>query len=380
MDFFYKTIAIFFLVAFFSCKQKDEQINTSKTMESLKNIDSNEINLDLIKKIMKDQERVENEEKEYDTPYELSEKDLNITSDLIKIYLKNDKFNFLNSKEFDKKIKEIFNIDPNVQNCFKIKTNNNWITLFGNELDGKQNTLIDNEFEHNSVTNNIFISKKNRFISKSYLLKELIIIEDNNSYKLIIPKNIIEINKFIFNDNKESLNWLKNNDENFLKSLVLNNGYTNNKELLSWVLNKINFKIDNYEEINKLLWHKTCDEKLVFHKETLDIINEKENKKEYFNFLNDEYLRYIDKSELPISEKAEIIANILNFIALNTNDYDPFSNMGFFAQNFDGGRKTEGKYSKEFIKHNFYNLKDFKKQWEESKIDGDGVAYPGNIE
>ncbi|POR17700.1 hypothetical protein BWK57_14070, partial [Flavobacterium columnare] len=79
MDFFYKTIAIFFLVAFFSCKQKDEQINTSKTMESLKNIDSNEINLDLIKKIMKDQERVENEEKEYDTPYELSEKDLNIT-------------------------------------------------------------------------------------------------------------------------------------------------------------------------------------------------------------------------------------------------------------------------------------------------------------
>ncbi|OXA70513.1 hypothetical protein B0A56_14245, partial [Flavobacterium columnare NBRC 100251 = ATCC 23463] len=133
-------------------------------------------------------------------------------------------------------------------------------------------------------------------------------------------------------------------------------------------------------EINKLLWHKTCDEKLVFHKETLDIINEKENKKEYFNFLNDEYLRYIDKSELPISEKAEIIANILNFIALNTNDYDPFSNMGFFAQNFDGGRKTEGKYSKEFIKHNFYNLKDFKKQWEESKIDGDGVAYPGNIE
>ena len=42
--------------------------------------------------------------------------------------------------------------------------------------------------------------------------------------------------------------------------------------------------------------------------------------------------------------------------------------------------KLKEKYSKEFIKHNFYNLKDFKKQWKDAKVDGDGVAYPGNIE
>ncbi|OWP82870.1 hypothetical protein BWK59_13565, partial [Flavobacterium davisii] len=194
-------------------------------------------------------------------------------------------------------------------------------------------------------------------------------------------KLTIERNKYLFNDNNESLVWLQKNDTYFLESLVKIFGYVKDKQLLEFVFNNQKFiNNSNLEDISSLLWHKTCDGKLVFHKETLELINNKPNKKEYFNFLNNEYLRFIDTCELSISQKAEIIANILNFIALNTNDYDSFYNMGFFAQNFDGGRKTEGKYSKEFIKHNFYNLKDFKKQWEDAKVDGDGVAYPGNFE
>ncbi|RVU91712.1 hypothetical protein EH230_01675 [Flavobacterium columnare] len=206
-------------------------------------------------------------------------------------------------------------------------------------------------------------------------------ITDLDSDRKINNQITINRNKYLFNDNNQSFIWLQKNDKYFLESLVKIFGYVKDKQLLEFVLNNQKFiNNSNLEDISSLLWHKTCDKKLVFHKETLDLINEKKNKTEYFIFLNDEYLRFIDKSELPISQKAEIIANILNFIALNSEENLAFSNMGSFAQNFDGGRKTEGKYSKEFIKHNFYNLKNFKKQWEDAKVDGDGVAYPGNIE
>lgn len=332
--------------------------------------------------------------------------DLEACSNLESTLLESNKFKRLTEEEFSSKIKLIFNRTIDFKSDKKILYFN-----FFDICDRKLNLLPINNIDNKGV----YVSKTHKLIFDFHYLPEII------DYKSLYPKlyqeekklqksfknkngdncsieywyeisdlkieqeinNKITINrnKYLFNDNNESFVWLQKNDKYFLESLVKTFGYVKDKQLLEFVFdNQKIIKNSNIEEINKLLWHKTCDGKITFHKETLDIINEKENKKEYFNFLNDEYLRYIDKSELPISEKAEIIANILNFIALNTNDYDPFSNMGFFAQNFDGGRKTEGKYSKEFIKHKFYNLKDFKKQWEEAKIDGDGVAYPGNIE
>ncbi|MET3047478.1 hypothetical protein [Flavobacterium covae] len=381
-----------------SCKKENNISTEIKSNDlSISNLEKNNMN-----KVLKNQ--LEGGAS-FEYPYEYSEEDLDVTIPILKGILKKNDYKIIDSNLFREKIKQFFArvIDPNLNTRY----------LFVNFFESCNRNL---NFKRNNPDNNgFFILKDEFFITNFYALPEIIDyqkefpnsnqieenpirvkdevegveieisrwkeIKDLSSKRNRNIKLTIERNKYLFNDNNESFVWLQKNDKYFLESLVKTFGYVKDKQLLEFVFdNQKIIKNSNIEEINKLLWHKTCDEKLVFHKETLDIINEKENKKEYFNFLNDEYLRYIDKSELPISEKAEIIANILNFIALNTNDYDPFSNMGFFAQNFDGGRKTEGKYSKEFIKHNFYNLKDFKKQWEESKIDGDGVAYPGNIE
>lgn len=381
-----------------SCKKENNISTEIKSNDlSISNLEKNNMN-----KVLKNQ--LEGGAS-FEYPYEYSEEDLDVTIPILKGILKKNDYKIIDSNLFREKIKQFFArvIDPNLNTRY----------LFVNFFESCNRNL---NFKRNNPDNNgFFILKDEFFITNFYALPEIIDyqkefpnsnqieenpirvkdevegveieisrwkeIKDLSSKRNRNIKLTIERNKYLFNDNSESFVWLQKNDKYFLESLVKTFGYVKDKQLLEFVFdNQKIIKNSNIEEINKLLWHKTCDEKLVFHKETLDIINEKENKKEYFNFLNDEYLRYIDKSELPISEKAEIIANILNFIALNTNDYDPFSNMVFFAQNFDGGRKTEGKYSKEFIKHNFYNLKDFKKQWEESKIDGDGVAYPGNIE
>jgi hypothetical protein len=54
-------------------------------------------------------------------------------------------------------------------------------------------------------------------------------------------------------------------------------------------------------------------------------------------------------------------------------EYRTYQYMGGFAEWFD----ADNKYSKEFEKHNYYNIPNFKKQWQEAKVEGDGIARPG---
>lgn len=380
-----------------SCK-KESNINEDS--------EANAKNSELIEKLLNKQLKAgygaERSETDFNN-YTFEETDLTISNEILNDYLTKNGFISVENNVFTEKIKKVFNrtLDYNSD-----KTN--VILNFSNPCN---RDLIFNKNEGDELNDYcIYISKKQNFISELFSVPEILdyqkiypesaklessLASESNEIKIYKwsdkqnlaklreqnLKKILNRNKYLFNDNKQSFVWLQKNDKYFLESLVKTFGYVKDRQLLEFVFTNQKFiNNPNVEDISPLLWHKTCDEKLVFHKETLDLINEKKNKTEYFIFLNDEYLRFIDKSELPISQKAEIIANILNFIALNSEENNPFSNMGFFAEIFDGGRKIEGKYSKEFIKHNFYNLKNFKKQWEDAKVDGDGVAYPGNIE
>ena len=54
-------------------------------------------------------------------------------------------------------------------------------------------------------------------------------------------------------------------------------------------------------------------------------------------------------------------------------EYRTCEYMGGFAEWYDG----DNKFSKEFEKHNYYSIPNFKKQWQEAKEEGDGIARPG---
>ncbi len=195
-------------------------------------------------------------------------------------------------------------------------------------------------------------------------------------------QTMVSRNKYLFNDDKASFAWLKFNDKNFLRSLVLNFGYTKDKDLLKWVMESIKLEINlqenNAEEFGKLLWHKDCSGRLKIHNETFELIHENNKKElpkyeddllEYIFSLNDEKQKV--STELSFAEKAKITAYCLHFMqkeSARITDY-----MGEFAKFSD----QDDSFSKEFEKNNFYNIPNFKEEWKEAKEEGDGIWYPG---
>ncbi|WP_143161905.1 hypothetical protein [Flavobacterium terrae] len=178
-------------------------------------------------------------------------------------------------------------------------------------------------------------------------------------------QKIMNRNKFLFNDDKASLTWLKTNDVEFLEILVKTFGYVEDKELTKFVLDK-NLKDD--EEFGKVIWTKTCDGKLHFNEEIVKII--KDSPQKYIEPVEN-YLRYLynsNDSDLAFSQKAEIMGklayHLTKIVDNQSNDY-----YNFFPS------VSSEEFQKEFESKNYYNIKDFQSIYEETKTGG--VAYPG---
>ncbi|MEC3874196.1 hypothetical protein [Chryseobacterium salviniae] len=370
---------IFVLVFAIACNGQEKKETTDKsktTMEQLK--------IEEIKKYIALQKNVETEEYEPQSPHELSEKDLNLAAEIISEGLKNSGFQKFSEDIFKNKVLNIFGVKHNedYSKCKKIYSTNSFITLFGDEMDGNRQTLISNQYDLFYYTHNYFISKKQRLILPMYLLKDIISVSSQNKYNIKIPQRIIFLNKYIFNDDKASLAWLKVNDKDFLRSLVLNFGYTKDKDLLKWVMESVKLKINpqenNANEFGKLLWHKDCSGTLKIHNETFELMHEN-NKKELPKYEDDvlEYIFYLndEKSklniELTFAERARISAYCLHFMQKETNDI--YQYIGKFAKYSD----QDNSFSKEFEKNNYYDIPNFRQEWKEAKEEGDGTWYPG---
>jgi len=191
---------------------------------------------------------------------------------------------------------------------------------------------------------------------------------------------------YLFNDSKAHFRWLILHDEFFTKNLVTTFGYIKDKELLKWVIRKIrlanNSDVNKFEEYGRLLWHKTCKGKFVFHYETLEAMKSEINPAT-LSYIDDllEYVYYLDKEktgELNYKQKAFIIAHIFNFI-LEMSQQQEYSRClykvgGYYEESTSAERQS---IDKEFKVNNYYNLKNFRTFWEEAKGAGDGVARPG---
>lgn len=184
---------------------------------------------------------------------------------------------------------------------------------------------------------------------------------------------LINRNKYLFNDNKASLVWLKFNDVYFLESLVKTFGYVQDKDLLKWVLDKNLVKDGDIDEFEKVLWTKSCDNKIIFHSEVFDLMNlESENNKKKYIASLENYISDFNNAGLSFSEQAKIKALVCYYGTKLSGSIEPSDIYQFFP--IVSGKE----YEEEFIKNNYYNFSDFKKIYEETKTGG--VSYPGMLD
>ncbi|MEO8236649.1 MAG: hypothetical protein ABI576_00975 [Flavobacterium sp.] len=378
-----KKIFIFLLIPLYmACQKKD---NNSTIVEKESNKFMEEVLVSQLK----------NGSKKYykDAGIELPNdqidfQDIKATVEICKKILTGSGFISLSNEKFNSKCKLIFNrvIDPNSDKNFLYinyfdkcdkKINfypNNGIDYQGAYIIKNENfiteffyipELIDykNEFPKASESeNNVLKSYKNK--DGEEITVELWKDVENNkdlaySIKDQRKKNsetLINRNKYLFNDSKASLVWLKFNDQEFLESLVKTFGYVEDQDLLKWVLNR-NLK---EEEFDKILFTKACDNKYVFHKEIFEIMNQadKSNKEKYLVFLKEHFPK-VDKNNF--SDETKIQALYCYYSTKFSGSIDILDVYSFFP------RLNDEESEEEFKKNNYYNLSDFKELYKETR-------------
>lgn len=181
--------------------------------------------INLYRAFIESQKRIETDEQEFDNPYQLSKKDLLIALPLIKQGLRQYQYKDLSDEEFRIKVKQYFGVDicdaKSVSPlAIRTKVHPEYTTLFIEKMDGNIETLHRMEYDLPFYTHNLFISHRHRLITEMPLLKDIITVTGENEYKVQFRyENVVHRNKYLFNDDSESLRWLKVNDSGFLKFL-----------------------------------------------------------------------------------------------------------------------------------------------------------------
>jgi len=357
---------IFLLNCILSCsKNKKELINNDTNRVIKKEMN---IKIDQIKKHIKLQERVESDEEEYDNPYDLTFRDLELCSQIIDEALQKNGYKNISDAEFAEKLNLVFNVNLK-KTCENYSYDDSFITLFGYKMDGNLKTLMENQYGTYFNTQNLFMSEKKHFLFQMFFLKEIIKINHDDSYILTVPEYIISRNKYLFNDNKASLVWLKFHDQYFLESLVKVFGYVGDKDLLKWVLDRsLSDDKSKEEEFYKILVTKTCDNKYIFHKEVFEVMTQADDKskKEYLLLLKGRIdLPKLD--DLNFSEAAKIEALYCYYATKFTASIERGDVYAFFP------KLNDPKFEEEFRKNNYYNIPDFKELYNDTKLGGIGL-------
>lgn len=375
------------IICLFSCNTKQDNSLASKTEINKDSITQDKME---IEKILEKQLRAGGYSNFHDTDYafyKYDKIDLEITLNPIKKILLNHGYKIINQDAFISKIQTIFGNVSRYDDIFYI---NNFDKCF------KPKHI--NYYDPDGFRKDLYFSVENEIILNLYSLPEIIdyqkeykeiaikedafpteIVKDGDNEKIYITKwkdipdlvknrkKNIEIlvnrNKYLFNDSKASLVWLKFNDQYFLESLVKTFGYVKDQDLLKWVLDRSLKE----EEFDKILFTKTCDNKYVFHKEIFEIMNQadKSNKEKYIAFLKEHFPK-VDKNNF--SDETKIQALYCYYSTKLSGSIDELDVYSFFP------RLNDEESEQEFKKNNYYNVPDFKELYTETRYGGIGPA------
>lgn len=369
-----------FILLFIGCNNKSQE-NNMNSKEKQYNISekANEIDVENIKKHIKLQEKIESDEVEYDDPYNLTVEDLKLASSIIYDDLISNGYSEPKAESFNNKIETIFSISHSSNKCVSVDQKQGYITVFGNHLDGNPVILEQNKYELYSTTQNIFINTNKQFIFPMLLLRELININGDNSFKIKVPRYIIARNMYLFNDSKPQFKWLILNDQNFMESLVKTFGYTQDPDLLKWVIERTKFNKNDPQDYGKLFWTKQCDGSLKLHANTFKVLQKLyvPNDSSDNRFILDNIKGYVEylgtdirspQNNLTQEERLKIMANLVYFA--EQYKYNPSYNDASIMM----GRFRYFINEKDFEilkRNNYFNLPKFKEWWD----NGDYDAY-----
>lgn len=323
---------------------------------------------------------------------EFTEEDINELIKLEKKILSNSDYVFISNSEFNLKIKDIFQriineklpskyLYVNIRNkCergihyfkddyidyvgFLVFKNDNFISplyFIPDIYDYKKkfpNLSIKDGIEK-TKEGDIYVS---RWMGNNY---------DNNEEQLLINRN-----KYLFNDNKASLAWLKVNDSLFLESLVITFGYTKDKDLLDWVMQRNRSKA--VEFINNYVFVRNCKGELEIREDILKYIEQKttdeENTHDYAKALY-HYEVYENPNKWTEKEAYKILAyksNTYDYLFMkykNIRDNNRWNILGSIYYYSNRGDEKEWKeIEKNFEMNNYYNLPHLKEALEYAYI------------
>ena len=334
-------------------------------------------------------------------------------------------------KEMLDKIKDVFgfyplNVDPlisYIQICNEPAKEDN-----GALMDIINKDIIDYK---SSVFSPIYISYEYNLITFAYYLPEIIDYQsiapelqemeakeayleevdefgEQQKYKIEFWKDIpnltkqqeynrnflIHLNKYVFNDSKASLMWLKNNYPDFLEMLVVHYGYMKDKDLLKWIFDrrsilKFNDKnmSSNLFNFGQLIARRNCDGKISFNEKILESLGDTPEDSYmqqislFLQFLITDYkdLNFVERGyeKLSFEERAEILARLLYWaeslsrrnrnISVNEKPFTYSLYINKYTRIFYEKNNLYDRYEAEFKRKNYYNLPQFQEYLEEAK-------------
>lgn len=268
-----------------------------------------------------------------------SDSDLFATTFLVEQILHKADYSFIGEKDFSEKMNAIFG---------KVTPFDSIVYMYLNFLDRCDTTFSyypSNEIEYFGL----YMLKGKSFITEFYFIPQLLdyetiypkiaaiensmpvkkgdivierwkdLSEREDEYNLSLVRNsnrgkVIHRNKYLFNDNKESLNWLLKNDFVFLDYLVRTYGYDKEKLINEDILEKIyqiyaDPEYRSFYMLDDLFFSKKCDGGIAVRHGIWETIVEKTTYSDdrYFEMLYN-YLEEFNsnKTELTLEEKSQL--------------------------------------------------------------------------
>lgn len=294
------------------------------------------VDIELIKKQMKLQEKIELSENDTNisNQYRLTDADIEIGGEVVSQGMKNNGYKIPNPENFSKKIKEIFEESPDLQYT-ATKKHNAFTTFFVNP--NRENDLENSEYDY--TYDHIFSFPRYGIITSLPLLNDLATLKDNNLI-INLDQHTIARNKYLFNDSKGDLAWLLINDRDFLKVLLIYFGYDKEDKINEIVLKDLLQEYTNETppsngKIGNVFFVKDYNGKLKIRKNLLKYVEKtttKDNDK-YISALSEYIITTLYSADNPSlfndEEKAEIIANISNIEIPAFNKYKGQSDMAW---------------------------------------------------
>ena len=325
--------------------------------------------------------------------YPYDKEDLEISIELLDSILKKDGYNLID--DFDSKVKAVFGNIKLFDNIYFLKTDNkcyNSNEILYNDSEGfKFNLyfsidkklmigqyaipeLIDYRTKYpkiSKIEDTISVTKKDKEGENIYVTRW----RDISDLKEQRKKNIetlVARNKYLFNDEKDSFDWLIKNDAFFMEQLVKRFGYTQDFELLEWVIKKTHYDKNYPEDYGSLFWVKNCDGSIKLHSNTFKILQKLYNVKTAYQILEDikGYINYLGdeeqskKEELTEEQRIKILANIAYFgEQYKYTDDSPYQMMGRLRYFLSDSQVDI------LVKNKYFNLPKFKEWWDKADYD-----------